>query len=46
MSVQDDPAAVERCPEDPVSTPDAPYDRGLRTDTDDGGPEARDRHAP
>ncbi|MGW8598316.1 hypothetical protein ACWGLB_05220 [Streptomyces sp. NPDC055893] len=46
MSVQDRPAAVERCPEDPVTIPDAPYDSGLWTDTDDGGPGARDRHAP
>ncbi|MEX0169258.1 hypothetical protein [Streptomyces sp. LMG1-1-1.1] len=33
-------------PESVVTIPDAPYDSGLWTDTDDEGLGARDRHAP
>jgi len=39
------PAAAGR-PESLVTIPDAPYDSGLWTDTDDEGLGARDRHAP
>ncbi|MFB9555601.1 hypothetical protein [Streptomyces roseoviridis] len=38
------PAAIR--PEHVVTIPDAPYDSGMWTDSDDEGLGARDRHAP
>ncbi|MFD3536084.1 hypothetical protein [Streptomyces sp. NPDC058664] len=40
------PAPASGRAEGRVTIPDAPYDSGLWTDTDDEGLGARDRHAP
>ncbi|MEU1862303.1 hypothetical protein [Streptomyces gardneri] len=40
------PAPAAGRAENLVTIPDAPYDSGLWTDTDDEGLGARDRHAP